>query len=820
MEDKVSTSSAMVSRLPKFGGRSASGGTGGPLTNGSSTQDAKTAPAGARPNGAIRTSSFSLKWRRDDGTSHSSLTPLTSAGEGGKEKTRQVPSLVKEGKSSSPGTPIMRRSGPLVVAASSPKAIPKQSLKIAPKDGIKLGQSSLSGAPKTDHSDTESRLAKPKLSSGSPRSNSQDRLSQSIESLKTLELEQMVRSNSFTHFKQIPSPNSQPMIRSFSFNRAVELAKPLTNTQLRPPRSSFLKPPQLSNGRLSLALGGLRGGHGGSGSSGGGTGGVRTPPAPSSLPTPSAPSTPRALKKPLLSSCSLNKLLGNSSGSLGFRQAKPALAKQQKTILPGWAKGAAKPSSVPPSEDAEPTGKAEEADCHNDADQNPTDGGEKEESRAQRQSSDQVVGDGQEDMSLSSASSLDRGNTSEEFLDDLDSVGDVFSDGDPHDNKKMDGFPNQINDWDLAGHDEDSPMQDSQGPLVKSPEDGEVCQASSLELSPSNSSGGTYMWDEEGLEPLEGPGMYPCDLYDDADLNSLDILNNLHGPGAEEWDDDDLMLDVDLPEDVLQDFDRMSNGESAPRRQGPRRRHHRWNGPDHFPGDGRAPFFHHYDGLKSSRMSSQAVPTEARRNGQPPVPDELSLEHMSQDCSSVKNQLLRLKNLLQLEDTDSPADVAGEIEGNTNTASQFEELLKEVHRLREELRSRDKTIVQLTLQCQQHQREQVLARERQVRCRCQQQRAPSLLRQPGDKRLQRPCDKATQTHWRTPSHAVSPQIIHTQGVLPTPSPPPWQAQHQALTCPSMPQRRQRVEHLVQYFTDRACFKYLSTSASVCARENQ
>ncbi|XP_077438307.1 serine-rich coiled-coil domain-containing protein 2 isoform X2 [Vanacampus margaritifer] len=815
MEDKVSTSSAMVSRLPKFGGRSASGGTGGTLTNGSSTQDAKAAPAGTRTNGAIRTSPFSLKWRRDEGTAPSSLTTITSPGDGGKEKTRQVPPLVKEGKSSSPGTPIMRRSGPLVVAASSPKVIPKQPLKIAPKDGIKLGQSSLSRAPKTDHSDTESRLAKPKLSSGSPRSNSQDRLSQSSESLKTLELDKMVRSNSFTHFKQIPSPSSQPMIRSFSFNRAVELAKPLANTQLRPPRSSFLKPPQLSNGRLSLALGSLRGGHGGSGSSGGGTGGVpysQTPPAASSLPTPSAPSTPRALKKPLLSSCGLNKLLGNSSGSLGFRQAKPAQAKQQKTILPGWVKGAAKPLSVPPSEDAEPTGKGEVADRDNDVDQNPTDGGEKEESSVQRQNSDQVVGDGQEDMSLSSASSLDRGNTSEEFLDDLDSVGDVFSDGDPHDNKKTNSFLNQINNWDLAGHDEDSPMQDSQGPLVRSPEEGDAYQASSLELSPSNSSGGTYMWDEEGLEPLEGPGTYPRDLYDDAELNSIDILNNLHGPGAEEGDDDDLMLDVDLPEDVLQDFDKMSNGESAPRRQGQRRRHHRWNGPEHFHNDGRAPFFHHYDGLKSSRMSSQAAPTQVRRNSHPmPVPDELSLEHMSQDCSSVKNQLLRLKNLLQLEDTDSPADVAGEIEGNTNTASQFEELLKEVHRLREELRSRDKTIVRLTLQCQQHQREQVLTRERQVRCQCQQQRAPSLLCQPGDKRLQRPCDKATQTHWRPPSHA---------GVLPTPSLPPWQAQHQALTCTSMPQRRQRVEHLVQYFTDRACFKYLSTPASICARENQ
>lgn len=64
-------------------------------------------------------------------------------------------------------------------------------------------------------------------------------------------------------------------------------------------------------------------------------------------------------------------------------------------------------------------------------------------------------------------------------------------------------------------------MQDSQGPLVLSPERGDVPQASSVELSPSNSSGGTYMWDEEGLEPIGGPGTHPLDSYDDSELNSM-----------------------------------------------------------------------------------------------------------------------------------------------------------------------------------------------------------------------------------------------------------------------------------------------------------
>lgn len=222
-------------------------------------------------------------------------------------------------------------------------------------------------------------------------------------------------------------------------------------------------------------------------------------------------------------------------------------------------------------------------------------------------------------------------------------------------------------------------------------------------------------------------------------------------------------------------------------RQGQRRKHHRWVGPDHFHNDSRGPFFQHYDGLKASRMSSRPVPSEGRQHGYTAMLDELTLEHMTQDCSSLKNQLLRLKTLLQLEDTDSPADVAEEIEDNT-TASQLEELIKEVQVLRVELRSRDKTIAKLTLQCQQlqqqHQREQMPAHGRQVRCQCHHQRAPSSLRQTDrqqDKRMQQHYDKATQTYWRPLSHP---------GVLPTPLLSPWQAQHQGLTRTSMPQRRQ------------------------------
>lgn len=62
----------------------------------------------------------------------------------------------------------------------------------------------------------------------------------------------------------------------------------------------------------------------------------------------------------------------------------------------------------------------------------------------------------------------------------------------------------------------------------------------------------------------------------------------------------------------------------------------------------RGHFFQHYDGLKASRMSSRPVPSEGRQHGYTAMLDELTLEHMTQDCSSLKNQLLRLKSLLQV----------------------------------------------------------------------------------------------------------------------------------------------------------------------------
>lgn len=67
---------------------------------------------------------------------------------------------------------------------------------------------------------------------------------------------------------------------------------------------------------------------------------------------------------------------------------------------------------------------------------------------------------------------------------------------------------------------EDSPMEDSQGPLVRSPSLRDLLQTSPVELSPSTSSGGTYMWDEDGLEPFLEAGTQQRGSYQNSELSS------------------------------------------------------------------------------------------------------------------------------------------------------------------------------------------------------------------------------------------------------------------------------------------------------------
>ncbi|XP_077095763.1 serine-rich coiled-coil domain-containing protein 2 isoform X2 [Siphateles boraxobius] len=775
MEQKVLSKSSMVSRLPKFGARPVNG-TPSPLPNGTTqtalTQESKNPHS--RPNGVVRASSFSMKWRKESDGSVDTSSPV--AGSIPEEK-KEVRSLHSPGSSElkSPSTPAnkVRRSasslstGSPKPVAKSPKSIPSpkpmpQNTQITSKSQdisqkkstfkpTQNGTSSLGFSPGQAAS---SGLQRPRANSSSTRSTSRDSLSQSNDSLSRQSAmpDYMVRSQSFTHFKQLPSPTSAPMTRSFSFNKAVELAKPLANTQLRPPRTLGLKSSlSLSKGRLVLGLGGLGFGKGLTDRSTG------TPPLESLTP-------PNSIKRPLLPNSALTK-----HSLQPYRLNRPIASKPQCPLVVGrypvesdvitppltpellhCAKKSASASTVSPEEHMTEPG---------------LDGNLR------------YSGDGPEDMSLSSASSLERNDTSEEFLDDFDYIGDQSQKGILH-NKiplatptqtRLQSFLNETMDWtgigleggkaDLRG----GVLRGRPPPLMSPDVDRHV--ASSLELSPSNSSGGTYMWDEEGMEPLgHNTHIHHCSSYE-SDLNSIDVLNNFDNTGSCDLEDDDLMLDVDLPEDVALHNDGMAHFDRSERGGQPaqwRRRQQRWSGMDHAHNDNRLAGFH-YD---ACRTGHRPLHPTVQHDSHTVVLDELTFKHVAEDCSSVKSQLLKLKSLLQMDDGEITPESLDSSDDDSR-AKQMEELMKEVAHLREELKNKDKIITRLT-----HQHHQ----ESPVRCHCHQLKAGAK----GERRKHH--DKSTQTVWRPPHHHPA--------AVPTPLLSPWQCQYQATPRASMPQRRQ------------------------------
>ncbi|XP_036403056.1 serine-rich coiled-coil domain-containing protein 2 [Megalops cyprinoides] len=684
MEQKVLCKPIMVSRLPKFGARPPAGTS--PLANGSvqsaAAPEAKCPPPG-RQNGMVRMSPFSLRWKKDGGDSAGQPSPEApeceddSAG----HRPRQQVSAPREIKK--PSTPTIKaRRLTTATGPASPKAVAQ-----TPRSGPRaVPKAALNGAGGRGAGRAGGGLVRPRAGSSSTRSSSRDSLSQSSDSLKSLPPDSMVRSQSFTHARQLLPPSNPPISRSFSFTRAVELAKPLADTRLRT-RTPLLHP----------------------------TGGPSRPGVPPGCSTPPSP-----LKKLLLP-------------SLGCRLSRP-----RPFLTPARPGNGGSDSAETSPGTSDPLSEAERVAPTLPSHPEPG---------AMRYPS--------EDMSLSSASSLERNDTSEDFLDDFDNLGDGGmllqpcppDDGVPDNQQpgtptrpRLRGFLSDAMDW--AGVGLPGGLDDSRS-LALSPEV-DFPHGSSLELSPSNSSGGTYMWDEEGLEPL-GPA-HPCASFD-SDINSMDLLDHLESCDLE---DDDLMLDVDLPEDgsLHSDADGMSHLERSERggRQGPwRRRPHRWSGSDHFHNDNRGALFPQFDGFPGpglARMGPRAL-----RDGHAVVLDELTLRHMAQDCSSVKTQLLKLKNLLQMEDGGVLQDallsgvLSPESSEDSNTALQVEELMGEVQDLREELRRKEKTITQLT--------QQVSAPAHAPRCQCQ-QRAPAGR---GERRTHH--DKATQTPWR--GHA--PQIL-------------------------------------------------------------
>ncbi|XP_063047385.1 serine-rich coiled-coil domain-containing protein 2 [Engraulis encrasicolus] len=721
-----------------------------------------------------------------------------------------------------PATPVTksRRFGTTTaaVAISSPRAVPRHDARRSqsPKpgsrhhtpsssynghpsspqtNGLKLAQNGTgsSAAPgsspgrlgsslRTGRSGSALIRPRPRASSASPRSSSsRDSLSHSSDSLKMSAVsssistssstsrvsDSMVRSQSYTHIKQLPACDAAPapIPRSYSFNRAVELAKPLANTQLRPPG---LRPPQggfLPNGRLSgLQPPGRLGMGMGMGSNSSSSSSLHER---SSTGVGVGPAPPSGLRKPLLPNSMLTK-----PSRLAYRPTRQTESKAHPhlPLVAGRTAGDGKgeeeeeeekggdeggvDSEVSSLTSPDLSADSDKAPDPSDEPEAPEDHGSGKEARS-RGSGGEVL----EDMSLSSASSLERNDTSEEFLDDFDNAVDQ-SQGSVADNRRQQQrvassqarLRSFLNEAMWTGKCDFGVQQGSAGPLVGGPLEGVLDGegegeflppaggvSSSLELSPSNSSGGTYMWDEEGLGPLDTHAESLCG----------DIFSNLDNLESCDLEDDDLMLDGDLSEDtpLCHALSSQLNPFCGPCGHSVGHVVIVW-----------AMTVPAYDG--GCRVGPRVLqPPAVRGDHQGVALDDITLKHMAQDCTFVKNQLLKLKSLLQMEDGAAIPEIPESSEDNS--ALQLQELTREVADLREELRRKDRTIAHLSQQ-QHLQRQQHAAA---VRCHCQ-QRAPAVR---GERRTH--YDKSTQTPWRGPAPPVlqasssTLNKLHTKGSL-------------------------------------------------------
>ncbi|XP_035389674.1 serine-rich coiled-coil domain-containing protein 2 isoform X2 [Electrophorus electricus] len=740
MEETALKQPAMVSRLPKFSSRTPAPGT---FSNGSALPVSCGGSKG-KQNGVIRfPPSLSLKGKKgkEDGgekvldTGEDVGVPPRSQQQQPQRSAvaaREIrkPSATVVGKASRP-SPCGAGPGPRTPLQST-RANPRATVPKPPSPGQPLGASRAG----VNGISSSSGSVKPGAASAlSP-------LSQSNDSLRSLPMEHVVRSRSFSYLKNPTSSTAPALTRSFSFNRAAELAKELPRPLAQSPlaRSPATQP--------SLVLASEKVGAFGF-------------PKPALAPSSGCPLPPTALKKSLLPSCSVGK-----PSALSYRLMRPSLIKQPRPLLAGKIQAKTELTQRDMSFQATAPPISEPSSNTQSAGTTPEEPSSGKETDVCRGPALEVP----EDMSLSSTSSLERNDISEEYMDDFDDLGNgggslllaargsvqaaLCEDDNALISQYQEGssvtslhsFLSETVDWAEMGI---TGSRVAAGPSPRCVSEvlsvsGDAPHGSSLDLSPSDSSGGTYMWDEEVLEPLEAVP-HGCGSYD-SDLNSMDILNNLDNLESGHLEEDDLMLDVDLPEDVSfhSDVDGMCHYERSEGDYWPgswRRQQQWWGRQDKLHDDNRG-------GVWCS-VDDGHVYLGRRDSGQAPL-DELILKHMTQDCSCVKEQLLQLRRLLQMEQDDCGDDVgestASPSSEDTSCHQQVEELLKEVQVLREELRGKERLITQLT--------QQMSTPMDVTQCHCPQ----------GEPQTQEHQDKGTQTPWRvqtaTPlSSFLSPQRL-------------------------------------------------------------
>ncbi|XP_044095897.1 serine-rich coiled-coil domain-containing protein 2 isoform X1 [Neovison vison] len=823
MEEKTQIKTFLGSKLPKYGTKSVRS-TLQPMSNGTpvnllGTSKSSNVKSYIKNNGSDCPSSHSFNWRT------ATKYQLSAQSVEDRNSTQTSHDKVIDPEKHAPTQGIFDKNGikgglksislltsklakPSTMFVSSTEELNQKSLS-GPSSlgkftkGTLLGRTSYSSvsAPKSQLNGlygnrSAGSIQRPRANSCATRSSSGEVLAQSLDNIKSLTCEKMVRSQSFSHSIQNSFLPPSSITRSHSFNRAADLTKPYQNQQLPirvPLRSSMLA----RNSRQSEVLNGND--HLGYGFNRPYAAGGKK------LALPNGPGV---------------------TSTLGYRMVHPSLLKSSRPPFSGTITvDGNKNSPADPCVEEDAELMAKDGATNKDQELIENDSYRTENDQTMKHNAKiRYLSDDVDDISLSSLSSSDKNDLSEDFSDDFIDIEDsnrtritpeeISLKEEKHENvppkdifdSPKENEKNKTDEWiDISVSDRSECTKHTSGSNLISP-DTDYRAGSSFELSPSDSSDGTYMWDEEGLEPIGN--VHPVGSYESSEMNSIDILNNLESCDLE---DDDLMLDVDLPEDAplenvecdnMNRFDRSDRNVRQSQEGFWKRPPQRWSGqehyhlshPDHYHHHGKSdlsrgsPYresplghFESYGGTPFFQAQKMFVDVPENTV----ILDEMTLRHMVQDCTAVKTQLLKLKRLLHQHDgSGSLHDIQLSLPSSPEPEDgdqiyKNEDLLNEIKQLKEEIKKKDEKI-------------QLLEHQLATRCNCHQNSKEEKCTY---------ADKYTQTPWRR----IPPQVLQPSSSLPRPTdhaqgklikPQPIEA-HSECTVQGI---QQSVAHLDESFT--------------------
>lgn len=250
MEEKNQIRTSLVSRLPKYGTKTL-GSILQPVTNGTAvslagSNDGKNF---GKHSGTVRMSSFSFNWKktnkyqlndqngRETNCKHNCNEKLIDSENSSQSQGALGNDVLRVGLNStaSVASKAAKQTNMFVSSTEelNPKSFPGLSSSAKFAKGTVSGRTSYSGlsAPKSHLNGFYGNrpvagLQRPRANSSATRTSSGESLAQSVDNSKAFSCEKMVRSQSFSHSIQSSFLPTASLTRSHSFNKAVDLTRP------------------------------------------------------------------------------------------------------------------------------------------------------------------------------------------------------------------------------------------------------------------------------------------------------------------------------------------------------------------------------------------------------------------------------------------------------------------------------------------------------------------------------------------------------------------------------------------------------------------